>query len=122
MTDEQSPSREFKYALRKPEVVGVRPPRDKASQQCLAASVKINGFRAYTLFDSGSTTDSVSPQTTWIVKLPYFTLENPVTLQLGCVGSRSQINYGADIVVGFAGKAADTYVDVVNMDRYTTQS
>ncbi|KAH7917494.1 hypothetical protein BV22DRAFT_1135357 [Leucogyrophana mollusca] len=118
MTDELPPSREFRYTLRKPEAVGVRPPRDKASQQCLAAFVEINGFRAYTLFDSGSMTDSVSPQTTWIAKLPYFTLENPVTLQLGCVGSRSQINYGTDVVVGFAGKAADTYVDVVNMDCY----
>ncbi|KAH7916914.1 hypothetical protein BV22DRAFT_1135896 [Leucogyrophana mollusca] len=118
MTDEPHPSREFRYALRKPEAVGVRPPHNKALQQCLAAFVEINGFRAYTLFDLGSTTDSVSPQTTRIAKLPYFTLENPVTLQLGCVGSRSQVNYSADVVVGFAGKAADTYVDVVNMDRY----
>ncbi|KAH7917259.1 hypothetical protein BV22DRAFT_1026729, partial [Leucogyrophana mollusca] len=86
----------------------------------LVVFVEINGFRVYTLFDSGSTTDSVSPQTTGIAKVLYFTLENPVTLQLGCVGSCLQINYGADIVVGFTGKAANTYVDIVNMDHYDT--
>ncbi|KAH7902890.1 hypothetical protein BJ138DRAFT_987968, partial [Hygrophoropsis aurantiaca] len=87
--------------IRKPTAVGKRPRRDARAQHCMAGYVTLNGFKAYALFDSGSTTDSVSPQVTKVAKLPVFQLENPVTLQLGCVGSRSKIFYGCEVTAQF---------------------
>ena len=85
---------------------------------CLAAYVKINGVEAYTLFDSGSTTDSISPDFMRVAQVPMKTLEDPVTLQLGCVGSRSKINYSAKIGLKFASITNSTYLDVANLDKY----
>lgn len=39
-------------------------------------------------------------------------------LQLGCVGSRSKINYGTRVPVNICGIDSDTYFDLVNLDRY----
>jgi len=46
-------------------------------------------------------------------------LENPVTLQLGTVGSQSMINFGAwtRLKLGTI-KEDNTYIDIVNLDRY----
>ncbi|KAH7919565.1 hypothetical protein BV22DRAFT_1022760 [Leucogyrophana mollusca] len=84
----------------------------------MAGYITLNGFRAYTLFDSGSTTDSVSPQVTKVAKLPVFQLDNPVTLQLGCVGSCSKIFYGCNVTTAFGPLSVDHYFDVMNIDRY----
>ena len=46
------------------------------------------------------------------------TLEDPVTLQLGCVGSRSKINYGTEVDLEFASVTNSTYLDVANLDKY----
>ena len=110
--------REYRYTIRKPMATGQRPKRDARAQRCMAGYMTLNGFRAYTLFDSGSTTDSVSPQVTKVAKLPVFQLDNPVTLQLGCVGSRSKIFYGCNVTAAFGPLAVDHYFDVTNIDRY----
>ena len=47
-----------------------------------------------------------------------FELENPAILQLGCVGSRSRINYGANVPVIWGQFKGEVYFDVVNLDRY----
>jgi hypothetical protein len=78
----------------------------------------INGVKAYTLFDSGSTTDTVSPDFTRVVNVPIYELEKPLTLQLGCAGSRSKINFGTELRIEFASIAKDTYLDVANLDKY----
>jgi hypothetical protein len=46
------------------------------------------------------------------------TLEDPHVLQLGTVGSRSIIKYGADVPVKVANVSATSYVDIANFDRY----
>jgi len=46
------------------------------------------------------------------------TLEDPVTLQLGCVSSQSKINYSTEIGFEFALITNDTYLDVANLDKY----
>lgn len=95
-----------------------QPKRDPKRQGTLAAEVLINGVKAYTLFNSGSTTDSITPEFAHVTKAPKITLEEQVTLQLGCVGSRSKICYGmlVPITLGRINKKA--YFDVVNLDRY----
>jgi Retroviral aspartyl protease len=85
----------------------------------MAALVKVNSLEAYALLDSGSTTISVTHNFTCIAKLNMQQLENPVTLQLGTVGSRSMINFRAKTCVEFGPIAeGDAYVDIVNIDQY----
>jgi hypothetical protein len=95
-----------------------RPIREDGEDLCLAAYVKINGVKAYTLFDSGSTTDAVSPDFTWIAKLSVKELDKPVTLQLGCSGSRSKVNFATEAKVEFASINIGTYLDIANLDKY----
>ncbi|KAF8835366.1 hypothetical protein BDN67DRAFT_913139 [Paxillus ammoniavirescens] len=84
----------------------------------MAIYINLNRFPAWTLLDTGSTTDSVSPQVAQVAKLPYFQLNNPVTLQLGCVGSRSQINYRVELQLKVGPVEQCYYLDVANIDWY----
>lgn len=110
--------RVYRASMRRPMGTIRRPERKNGEQLCLAAYVKLNGVKAYTLFDSGSTTDSVSPDFTRVAMMPVKTLEDPVTLQLGCVGSRSKINYGTEVDLEFASITDSTYLDIANLDKY----
>jgi len=47
-----------------------------------------------------------------------YTLKTPMTMKLGCVGSKSKINFGTEANVDFAGKRSKTYFDVANIDKY----
>ena len=85
----------------KPTGTADRPRRHYNDQLCLTAYVTINGVCAYTLFKSGSTTNSISPDFMHIAKLDILELSCPVTLQLGCVGSCSKINYGTKVNTHF---------------------
>ncbi|KAI0045606.1 hypothetical protein FA95DRAFT_1463245, partial [Auriscalpium vulgare] len=84
----------------------------------LAAYVEVNGVKAYALFDTGSTTVSVTPDFARVSRIPLTALDNLVTLQLGCVGSRSKINFGASVRISVGPVNDLQYVDVVNIDRY----
>jgi len=85
----------------------------------MAALVKVNGLEAYALLDTGSTTVSITHDFARVARLHVKQLDNPVTLQLGTVGSRSMINYGATARIEFGSITEDNaYIDVVNIDRY----
>ncbi|KDQ49403.1 hypothetical protein JAAARDRAFT_143505 [Jaapia argillacea MUCL 33604] len=75
-------------------------------------------MREFALFDSGSTTDSISPEFAAVSNVPVQTLEELVTLQLGCVGSRSSINYGTMTQIEVGPVRASHYFDIVNIDQY----
>jgi hypothetical protein len=92
--------------------------RSPQLQATLAAEVEINGVKAFTLFDSGSTTDSITPEFAFASKAKQITLEDQVTLQLGCVGSRSKICYGTRVPVNIFSITDEVYFDLVNLDRY----
>lgn len=64
-----------------------RPPRTAAENRCLTLLVEINGLKAYTLFDSGSTGEALSPHFTVATGLKVHSLEKGVNIQLGTVGS-----------------------------------
>jgi hypothetical protein len=104
--------------MRRPIGTMTRPIRVNDEDLCLAAYVTINGVKAYTLFDSGSTTDAVSPDFTRVANVPIYELEKPLTLQLGCAGSRSKINFGTESQIKFGSIANNTYLDVANLDKY----
>ncbi|KDQ59354.1 hypothetical protein JAAARDRAFT_192858 [Jaapia argillacea MUCL 33604] len=66
---------------------GSRPTKTQQSKDCRTAYVDIGGSKAFGLFDTGSTTDSISPEFAHVARLKVFELENPASLQLRCVGS-----------------------------------
>ena len=80
--------------------------------------VEVNGMRGLALLDSGSSIDCISPEFTRIAKIRASPLSKPVGLQLGCVGSRSTINFGTRTNVGVAERTEKVYLDVVNIDHY----
>ncbi|KZP33153.1 hypothetical protein FIBSPDRAFT_906968 [Athelia psychrophila] len=94
------------------------PTRPKRFFTTLVAELEINGHKALVLFDSGSTTDSVTPEFAFVAKMKQFRLAEQITLQLGCVGSRSKISYGSHAPVGMPGSTESVYFDIVNIDRY----
>jgi len=59
-------------------------PEDK---ECLATWTKVGGLRAWTLWDSSSTTSRITPQYAKLAKIIVDTLEDLHVLQLGTVGS-----------------------------------
>jgi hypothetical protein len=117
---EQDNESVFRAATRhRPTDIMQRPRIGKRAQDCLTAYVTVNGVKALALFDSGSTTVSVSPEFVTVAKIATHPLKNPVTLQLGCVGSRSKINFGCNIEISFAKLVNEPiYADVVNIERY----
>ncbi|KDQ61891.1 hypothetical protein JAAARDRAFT_92292, partial [Jaapia argillacea MUCL 33604] len=80
--------------------------------------VDIGGVSAFALLDSGSTTDSLSPSFVTLAGIPVSKLETPVPLQLGCVGSRSMIQFSATADITFGHNTIRHYFDIVNIDRY----
>jgi hypothetical protein len=106
--------RPFRTAVK----VGSRPVTDPEDVTCLAAYIDINGVPAYTLFDSGSSADSISPDFVRAAHVNTFKLEQPLVLQLGCVGSKGKINYGSNVGYKVANTKGTHYFDVVNVDRY----
>ncbi|KAF8194378.1 hypothetical protein K438DRAFT_1433441, partial [Mycena galopus ATCC 62051] len=84
----------------------------------LSALIKIGNSQAYALFDSGSNTDSMTPEYAHAIGGVRIPLTEQVTLQLGCVGSRSNISYGTRVPVEFGGVHGHVYFDQVNLDRY----
>lgn len=98
--------------------MGDRPRYESADTYCLSAYVTINGLQALALFDSGSTNISITPDFVRVARVPLVTLKNSVWVQLGCVGSRSSITYGAHVNLEYAIVREEVYVDIVNIERY----
>ena len=62
--------------------------------------------------------DAMSPDFARILNVPILRLERPVTLQLGCSGSQSQINFATTTVIEFKLITKTTYLDIANLDKY----
>ena len=96
----------------------MRPKYSEEEKRCLATWVEINDLKAWTLWDSGSTTTGITPSFAEIARIPVDELKDPHVLQLGTVGSRSEIKYGADVNINIEGDKMPIYVDIANFDRY----
>jgi len=70
------------------------------------------------MIDTGSTGNFLSPAFAMVTHVATFPLEQQLTLQLGCVGSRSKITHGARTQLSIGAFSACVYFDVVNIDRY----
>ncbi|KAJ7117942.1 hypothetical protein C8R43DRAFT_901721 [Mycena crocata] len=95
-----------------------QPSRLRKDIACLSAQLEIAGTLAYMLFDSGSNIDSITPEYARVTRCKSIELTEQVTLQLGCVGSRSKISYGTRPSVNFGGIRGHVYFDQANLDRY----
>jgi hypothetical protein len=95
-----------------------RPARTKAENFCLTAYVNVNGHAAFTLFDSGCTTEACSPDFARVAGIKVFPIKSEVTLQLGTAGSRSKINHGATAEIGYDDIKSEEYLDIVNLDQF----
>lgn len=84
----------------------------------MALRGRLNGLDANILLDTGSTINAVSPEFTRVAGLTAFELSNPISLQLGCVGSRSKANFGVETTITIAGSNHTLYMDVVNVPKY----
>jgi hypothetical protein len=97
----------------------LRPTVSPEEKECLATWVKVRDLKAWTLWDSGSTTSGITPAFAELAKIKVDTLEDPHILwQLGTVGSQSIIKYGADVPIQIGGSTSEFYVDIANFDRY----
>jgi len=96
----------------------MRPKYSEEDKRCMATWVEINGLKAWTLWDSGSTTTGITPSFAEIARIPVDELTDPHVLQLGTVGSRSEIKYGTDVDIDIGGNKMRIYVDIANFDRY----
>ena len=107
-----------KHKLKSSHKRRMRPPASPEEKECLATWVGVNGLKAWALWDSGSTTTGITPAFAEIAKVPVDTLEDPHILQLGTIGSRSTIKYGADMDIEIEDLETKAYVDIANFDRY----
>ena len=95
-----------------------QPQRDPGLQRTLSAEVLINGVPVWALFDSGCTTDSISPAVAYITTADRIDLAQRIGLQLGAKGSRTSINHGTKAMVEVGPIKTRHYFDIVDCDRY----
>src|SRR6266481_5726295 len=84
----------------------MRPSRSHVNYQTLSGFWEVNGVRAHCLLDSGCKGVMISPDFTQATGLVMFKLEQPIALQLACIGSKSTINYGVRSTISLATSAS----------------
>ena len=112
--------RAFRYALNAntASTSALRPLVPADSRACVIVETLINGHKALTMLDMGSTSNFVSPAFATVHHICAFPLEQQLTLQLGCVGSHLCITHGANAQMRIGAFDAQLYFDVANIDRY----
>ena len=60
----------------------------------------------------------ISPNFIRVVKIKPFLLDKPIGIQLAVTGSKSVINYGANVTIKYDGKELKEYFNIVNIDYY----
>ena len=60
----------------------------------------------------------ISPNFIRAVKIKPFLLDKPIGIQLVVRGSKSVIDYGANVTIKYNGKESKEYFDMVNIDYY----
>ena len=75
-------------------------------------------MKAHCLLDSGSEGVLLSPEFTQAMGIKTFALEQPIALQLACIGSQSMINYGTHATIEIGHKAVEEYFNIANIEHY----
>lgn len=96
-----------------------RPLRKKEEIRCLSQLVTIGKLTALAMFDSGCTTESISPEYAQLASQVPGELDTPIPLQLGTAGSKSVINHGLFTNMAMPNLSVEEhYFDIINLDRY----
>ena len=85
-------------------------------RRCATIETKVNGCKAYIMIDTRSTGNFVSPAFAKVTGMKVFPLEQQLTLQLGCIGSRSKITHGGKTHIEFGSGTSEIYFDVANIN------
>ncbi|KAI0670219.1 hypothetical protein C8Q78DRAFT_975219 [Trametes maxima] len=120
VTNDRSLRHGWRYdaKVRKIEDPAAQPRREHETQCTLCVEVPINGVKALILFDSGCTTDSITPEFAYLCKAGRIDLKEPVRLQLGTKGSHTKINFGVQAEIVLGPVWTQQYFDVVDIDKY----
>src|SRR6266481_3509078 len=94
------------------------PSRPREGNHTLSRFWEVHGVRAHCLLDSGCEGVMASSNFAWAMGMAMFRLDQPVSLQLVCVGSKSTINYGACAVIKFGTTTVEEVFDIANIDYY----
>ena len=97
--------------------------RSRALQKCndnqpISVFWEIGGTKAHCLIDSGCKGIMLSPNFIRVAKIGTFPLDKPIGIQLAVTGSKSVINYGANVTIKYERKESKEYFDIINIDYY----
>jgi hypothetical protein len=110
------PAKQTTTVVRKSSASMTRPKRPASQIRPLVAKMTINGLDAVVMFDTGSTSDAVSPEFARVANMKIHSLDVPMGIQLGCKGSKSKIVFGTSGPVRYGSIVGTHYFDVVNID------
>jgi hypothetical protein len=82
--------------------------------------LEINGMKTRWLLDSRSKGVLLSPEVIHTTGMKMFALEQPIALQLACIGSWSMINYRTNMTIRFSCETYEEYFNVANIEYYDT--
>jgi len=110
----------FRYALNTNDSQGtiLRPVVPAGARACVTVEALVHGCHALAMIDTGSMGNFLSPAFTTVTCVATFPLEQQLTLQLGCVGSRLKITHGVHTQLSIGAFSAHVYFDVANIDQY----
>ena len=60
----------------------------------------------------------ISPNFIRAVKIEPFLLDKPIGIQLAVTGSKSVINYGANVTIKYKGRESKEYFNIININYY----
>ena len=79
---------------------------------------EIGRIKAHCLIDSGCKGIMISPNFIRAAKIESFPLDKPIGIQLAVTGSKSVINYGANVTIKYKGRELKEYFNIINIDHY----
>ena len=98
--------------------MGTQPTQSCLDSETLSGFWDINSVKAHCLLDSGCRGVMSSPDFIHAMGIVPIKLEQPIGLQLACMGSKSTINYGARSTITFGTARVEEYFDIANIDYY----
>src|SRR6266481_2943914 len=92
--------------------------RPQEGNHTLSGFWEVHGVRAHCLLDSRCEGVMASSNFAQATGMAMFRLDQPVSLQLACIGSKSMINYGAHAVIKFGNTTTEETFNIANIDYY----
>jgi len=95
-----------------------QPSHPREGNHTLSGFWEVHGVRAHCLLDSGCEGVMASSNFAWATGMAMFWLDQPISLQLACIGSKSMINYSARTVIKFGNTTVEETFNITNINYY----